>query len=101
VTRTRPRQDAARDAGHHVWIRVDRQTGRDHGRGARGGDRDGRPDEHRAAHVQPIIRVSKKLIDDSRFEIQNMPKMKRIPKPENAIMKRGDYSGQGPMIELE
>jgi hypothetical protein len=51
--------------------------------------------------IQPIIRVSKKMIDDSRFEIQNMPKMKRIPKPENAIMKRGDYSDQGSMIALE
>jgi hypothetical protein len=30
-----------------------------------------------------------------------MPKMKRISKPENVIIRRGDYSGQGPMIELE
>ena len=29
-----------------------------------------------------------------------MPK-KRISRPENAIVRRGDYAGQGPMIELE
>lgn len=31
----------------------------------------------------------------------HMPKMKRISKPENAIVRRGDDAGQGPMIELE
>jgi hypothetical protein len=30
-----------------------------------------------------------------------MPKMERISKPENAIVRRGDDAGQGPMIELE
>ena len=52
--------------------------------------------------IQPIIGTSKKLMDDARFEIENMPKIKKAEKPKKPV--RGDYSGQGsvrPAIELE
>ena len=55
--------------------------------------------EEMARKIQPVIRTSKKLIDDGRFEIEHMPKMKKMEKVPKAA--RGDYSGHGSMIELE
>jgi hypothetical protein len=53
--------------------------------------------------MRPIVEISRKLIDDGRFEIEHMPKLKRtegVPKK----AKHGDFSGQGsaqPAIVLE
>jgi hypothetical protein len=50
--------------------------------------------------VQPIVRTSRKLIDEGRFEIENMPKIKKAAKPKKPI--HGDYSGYGSdAIQLE
>jgi hypothetical protein len=47
--------------------------------------------------LQPIVATSRKLIDDGRFEIEHMPKLKKIGNvPTKKAAARGDYSGQGP-----
>ncbi len=43
--------------------------------------------------MQPILRISRELIADARFEIEHMPKLKKADKPPKVT--RGDYSGQG------
>jgi hypothetical protein len=44
--------------------------------------------------MQPIQKISRQLIADGRFEIEHMPKLKRVEGvPKKAA--RGDYSGQG------
>jgi len=51
--------------------------------------------EKLTAKMQPILRISRQLIADARFEIEHMPKLKKtagVP----AKAARGDYSGQGP-----
>jgi hypothetical protein len=52
--------------------------------------------------IQPIIRNSKKLMDEARFEIENMPKIPKAKQPKGKA-KQGDYSGFGSpqVIELE
>ena len=53
--------------------------------------------------LQPILRISRKLIADARFEIERMPKLQKIGNvPTKA--RRGDFSSQGsvhPVLELE
>lgn len=56
--------------------------------------------EELSRKIDPIVRTSRKLIDEGRFEIEHMPKLKKMEKiPKKAP--RGDYSGHGSMIELE
>lgn len=43
--------------------------------------------------MQPILRISRDLIGDARFEIEHMPKLKKVGQPSKAA--RGDYSSQG------
>ena len=56
--------------------------------------------EELSRKIDPIVRTSRNLINDGRFEIEHMPKLKKMDKvPKKAP--RGDYSGHGSMIELE
>jgi hypothetical protein len=61
--------------------------------------------EKLTAKMQPILRVSRKLIADARFEIEHMPKLKKVDKAKSkAKAWHGDYSGAGSppgMIQLE
>jgi len=51
--------------------------------------------EQLTKQMQPIVQISRKLVADARFEIEHMPKLKKVEGvPKKAT--RGDYSGHGP-----
>jgi hypothetical protein len=45
--------------------------------------------------MQPIVQTSRKLIDEGRFEIAHMPKMKKVEFARPQAAARGDYTGRG------
>ncbi len=54
--------------------------------------------EELSTRIAPIVRTSRTLIDEARFEIERMPKLKKMEKVKKGA---GDYSGHGSMIEVE